>query len=487
MSKINAIRLINLNYNNNAIKISDETFHLNGESTLLSLRNGGGKSVLVQMMTAPFVHKRYRDAKDRPFESYFTGSRPTFILVEWALDQGAGYVMTGMMVRKRQEISGEETGSGEELEIVNLISEYKERCLLDISHLPVVEKTKKEITLKSFGACRQLFESWKRDKSVNFFFYDMNNQAQSRQYFDKLKEYQINYKEWETIIKKVNLKESGLSDLFADCRDEKGLVEKWFLDAVESKLNRDRNRMKEFQNIVEKYVEQYKNNRSKIERRDTIRCFCEEGEKIRAEALQFEESLKQVAFHENQIAGLRAELGRLRNEEEEAREKLLQEIKEISGKAGVSASYKKLSGEYYELEKQERFHSSSRDMIDMEREALKRECSETEKRLHLLECARQQDETDEDGRALLEAVERFELAKKKGESLEPERQRLGSLLKQYYQEALKAGRRAGTEPERAGDGKGDAEIKRRAAGGAAESNYRLRLQDGRAKDQNRSI
>ena len=437
MSKINAIRLINLNYNNNAIKISDETFHLNGESTLLSLRNGGGKSVLVQMMTAPFVHKRYRDAKDRPFESYFTGSRPTFILVEWALDQGAGYVMTGMMVRKRQEISGEETGSGEELEIVNLISEYKERCLLDISHLPVVEKTKKEITLKSFGACRQLFESWKRDKSVNFFFYDMNNQAQSRQYFDKLKEYQINYKEWETIIKKVNLKESGLSDLFADCRDEKGLVEKWFLDAVESKLNRDRNRMKEFQNIVEKYVEQYKNNRSKIERRDTIRCFCEEGEKIRAEALQFEESLKQVAFHENQIAGLRAELGRLRNEEEEAREKLLQEMKEIQEKREYLL-YKKLSGEYYELEKQERFHSSSRDMIDMEREALKRECSETEKRLHLLECARQQDETDEDGRALLEAVERFELAKKKGESLEPERQRLGSLLKQYYQEALKS-------------------------------------------------
>ena len=437
MSKINAIRLINLNYNNNAIKISDETFHLNGDSTLLSLRNGGGKSVLVQMMTAPFVHKRYRDAKDRPFESYFTGSRLTFILVEWALDQGAGYVMTGMMVRKRQEISGEETGSGEELEIVNLISEYKERCLLDISHLPVVEKTKKEITLKSFGACRQLFESWKRDKSVNFFFYDMNNQAQSRQYFDKLKEYQINYKEWETIIKKVNLKESGLSDLFADCRDEKGLVEKWFLDAVESKLNRDRNRMKEFQNIVEKYVEQYKNNRSKIERRDTIRCFCEEGEKIRAEALQFEESLKQVAFHENQIAGLRAELGRLRNEEEEAREKLLQEMKEIQEKREYLL-YKKLSGEYYELEKQERFHSSSRDMIDMEREALKRECSETEKRLHLLECARQQDETDEDGRALLEAVERFELAKKKGESLEPERQRLGSLLKQYYQEALKS-------------------------------------------------
>ena len=61
MSKINAVRFINLNYNNQAIHISDETLHLNGESTLISLRNGGGKSVLVQMLTAPFVHKRYRN------------------------------------------------------------------------------------------------------------------------------------------------------------------------------------------------------------------------------------------------------------------------------------------------------------------------------------------------------------------------------------------------------------------------------------------
>ena len=135
MSKINAVRFINLNYNNNAIRISDETFHLNGESTLLSLRNGGGKSVLVQMMTAPFVHKRYRDAKDRPFESYFTTSKPSFILVEWVLDKGAGYVLTGMMVRRNQEMN---EGSGENLEMIHFISEYRESCLVDIHHLHVV-------------------------------------------------------------------------------------------------------------------------------------------------------------------------------------------------------------------------------------------------------------------------------------------------------------------------------------------------------------
>lgn len=298
MSKINAVRFINLNYNNSAIRISDETLFMNGESTLLSLRNGGGKSVLVQMMTAPFVHKRYRDAKDRPFYSYFTTNKPSFILVEWALEQGAGYVLTGMMVRKNQDV---EDVSGEALEMINFISEYSQPCLQDIHHLPVVEKGKKEMILKNFSACRQLFESYKQDRSIGFFYYDMNNSAQSRQYFEKLAEYQIHYKEWENIIKKVNLKESGLSDLFADCRDEKGLVEKWFLDAVESKLNRGKNRMQEFQSILEKYVGQYKDNQSKMKRRDAIEKFKEESVKIQEIGEEYEGAAKGERKQENLI------------------------------------------------------------------------------------------------------------------------------------------------------------------------------------------
>lgn len=45
MSKIARIRILNLNYNNNTIKIDDEIFDLGGQNTLISLRNGGGKSV----------------------------------------------------------------------------------------------------------------------------------------------------------------------------------------------------------------------------------------------------------------------------------------------------------------------------------------------------------------------------------------------------------------------------------------------------------
>ena len=119
MSKINAVRFINLNYNHGAFRVSDETMHFNGDSTLVKLDNGGGKTVLVQMMTAPFVQKRYRNMNDRPFSGYFTSGRPTFILVEWLLDQNAGFVMTGMMVRKNQTPAD---SNDDELEIINILS-----------------------------------------------------------------------------------------------------------------------------------------------------------------------------------------------------------------------------------------------------------------------------------------------------------------------------------------------------------------------------
>lgn len=444
MSKINAARLININYNNNAIRISDETFHFNGESTLISLRNGGGKSVLVQMLTAPFVHKRYRDAKDRPFESYFTTSKPSFILVEWVLDQGAGFVLTGMMVRQSQD---SENNSEEDLEMVNIICEYQSSCLQDIHHLPVVEKGKKEMILKNFSACRQMFEGYKRDRTLKFFCYDMTNAAQSRQYFDKLQEYQIYYKEWESIIKKVNLKESGLSELFSDCRDEKGLVEKWFLDAVESKLNKERNRMKEFQSILEKYVGQYKDNRSKIQRRDTIRLFKQEAQRIQEKLTIYREGEIREKEQENLIAHFIAELERLQTVANEEHQNVLSQIEDVHARI-AHIEYEKLSGEIYKLEEQMRFHLSNRDMIAVEKEALERETEAMMERLHLLACAKQQKFVDEEKAEWDQALHRLKLAQEKNVNLEPERNRLGYVLRCHYEKELEENSQKQKESER---------------------------------------
>lgn len=446
MSKIQTVRLINIGYNNNAIRISDECFHMNGESTLLSLRNGGGKSVLVQMMTAPFVHKRYRDAKDRPFESYFTTNKPSFILVEWALDGGAGYVLTGMMVRRSQDTSEE---NNENLEIVNMICEYSGPCEQDIHHLPVVKKDKKEMILKNFADCRQLFEGYKKDRAKKFFCYDMTNAAQSRQYFHKLMEYQIHYKEWETIIKKVNLKESGLSELFSDCRDEKGLVEKWFLDAVESKLNKEKNRMKEFQDTLEKYVGQYKENKSSIKRYGTIQKFKEEAVRIDEKAQEYARAEEEKKAQENLVACFIAKLNSLH--EETGQELLTISAKEDEVLRQMErVEYERLSSEIHGLDKECRFHIGSRDMLDREKEGLVHEAERISRALGLLLCAKQEKVLAEEEGELGYVRQRLEVARKKEEDLGPERRFLGYALRRWYETLMAANKEKREQNEKDG-------------------------------------
>lgn len=432
MSKINAVRFINLNYNNNAMKINDECMQFSGKSTLLSLRNGGGKTVLVHMMTAPFVHRGKQKTKDRPFESYFTTAKPSFILVEWLLDGGAGYVLTGLMVRKNQEISEEKTDA---LEMMAIISEYKEPCMQDIHHLPVVEQNEKTMKLKSYNSCRKLFEDYKKDKKLSFFCYDMSSPAQSRQYFYKLMEYQINYKEWETIIRKVNVKESGLSELFSDCRTEKELVEKWFLEAVESKLNKEENKVKNFQEILEKYAGKYKNIKEQLKRRDAIQKFKEAAEEIQINAEDFLVKEGEKIEQEKVIAAFIARLNVLyeeaeieRERQEEGRKKLQEELEFLK--------YEQLSCEFHEKNREKRNHASNREMIDLEKESLLRKQEKIQKKVHVFLCAKQQEMVNEDKQEWEIRKEKAAISRTKEENLEPERNRIGGQLSGYYEYRL---------------------------------------------------
>ena len=197
-------------------------------------------------------------------------------------------------------------------------------CENDIYHIPIINETESGMTLKNWGSCKKVFEKLKREDGMHFNYYDMDMPAQSRMYFEKLKQYQINYKEWETIIKKINLKESGLSELFTDCRDEKGLVEKWFLEAIESKLNKDGNRILEFETIIKKYAKQYRDNQTKIQRMKNLRGFLEESSGIRVYADEYVDYTEKRKNKENDIAWFNVILNEL-NAEAEERKRLLDE------------------------------------------------------------------------------------------------------------------------------------------------------------------
>ena len=431
MSRINAVRIINLKYNNNLNLVSDETFLMNGVNTLMTMDNGGGKSVLIQMMIAPFVHKQYRLLNKRPFESFFTSSKPTFVLVEWMLDHGAGYVLTGMMVRKNQD-----TEDANALEHLQFIAEYREACIYDIHRLEVVEKEHGKSTLKSFGTCRQMFEEYRKDRSKEFYLYDMNQQAQAKQYFDRLREYRIDSSEWESVIYRINRGEAGLAELFAKCRNEKELVEEWFLGSVDEKLNRDSKRIKGFQSILEKQAGQFRNNRAKLESRDTILAFLEELKGVQNSTAEYLGSDADKTECAGRIGGYKTALKGLQEQEEDRRDNAEARQHEVAAELH-RLEWGKLSAEIYGILREIEQTGAYIGLLQAELDSIERKVADTKRELSMQECARLQEKTDEARREYETAKERLRILLEKSGDLEPERRALGGGLKAWYAEKLR--------------------------------------------------
>lgn len=111
-------------------------FH--GESLLILLKNGGGKTVMIQLLTAPMMHRKYWDRQDRPFLG-LSGKDASLTMIEWQLDGGAGFMTCGILFRKAQHTADSE--SRDLLDVYGFISEYQtEDCAAGIE-MAVTYKT----------------------------------------------------------------------------------------------------------------------------------------------------------------------------------------------------------------------------------------------------------------------------------------------------------------------------------------------------------
>ena len=110
-------------------------------------------------------------------------------------------------------------------------------------------------------------------------------------------------------------------------------------------------------------------------------------------------------------------------------EKLDQDISRVE--------YEELSSNFYAWEDDKNLHLGNRDMIDMERENLQEQAAETEDKLHVLTCARQQDSVTEEKEELEFLREKIKAARQQGADLEPERKALGFALKTFFEQYLR--------------------------------------------------
>ncbi|MGM0607186.1 MAG: hypothetical protein ACQESP_02080 [Candidatus Muiribacteriota bacterium] len=226
MPKINRFRIINFSYNNDNRHIVDETFNFfGGENALLSLANGGGKSVLVQLMLQVVVPKA--KIQGRKFEDFFKNKKqPTFLLAEWKLDYSDNYLLTGFVCENFEttQLDGEKN---QKLRFFTFTVLYSEANSWDIQNLKIIQKSGKIINLPGFKETCKIMEEKERNPAFDFRVFRDDNMESYRQHIG---EYGISANEWNNIIKGINDSEGGLEEIFQKCRTSDQLINEWFLN-----------------------------------------------------------------------------------------------------------------------------------------------------------------------------------------------------------------------------------------------------------------
>ncbi len=432
MSKINAIRIINLHYNHDLNQIDDLMIEANGENTLINLTNGGGKSTLIQLITALFVHKRYRNVnqggKDRPFGDFFTvNHRPSFLMVEWLRDDGVSKVMTGSMVYRMPGSINE----GESLKMWNFIGEYRDGAEYDIRHIPVIE-TKKQRQPITYQKGKDLFNKY-RDRH-KMFVYDMNENRQARKYFEKLDENKIPPKEWESIIHKINEDESGVVKMFSDCTTAPDLLKKVLLPAVEDKLNTETSHMTKFQEMTEAYITQCFQNASKIEENNQAQSFENDLSKMQDKGHDLYEKWRQEQDDYHTILGFKEALNNASVDQNKAVLKQSDEIDDLHQQQD-DLDFEEKSYELITASKALLAQNDALTKVQTEEVETTRKREETNDQIHIQETAQAYARVAEAKTALEKIQYEMDYAKKDRAPLEKEHDGLGYHLQTYYQGA----------------------------------------------------
>ncbi len=263
MPQINRCRIINFSYNNNFRNIVDETFDFyQGENALLNLKNGGGKSVLVQLMLQPIIPKTR--LMGRKIDDFFKGKKtPSYILIEWKLEDKGGYLLTGIALSNRESQSREAEDDSNNVKYFTFANHYREANLYDIQNIPLLRKEKGKIFIEDFKDAKRILTS--KDKAKNSNIQIFSDEADDRTHYRKLLEsYNIFRDEWDSIVLKINESEGGVIEIFEKCKSSQQLMNDWILKSIEKVVNKEDNDQKKLELMLENLVEEMINNEQYI-------------------------------------------------------------------------------------------------------------------------------------------------------------------------------------------------------------------------------
>ncbi|MGI6647681.1 MAG: hypothetical protein ACOX5W_01070 [Bacillota bacterium] len=222
MPQIWRIRLANIEYDGGKKVYTDELFRLRGKNGLINLANGGGKTLLVQLLlqaVLPNESFNKRRVVDLLANKRYTGH----IAVEWRLDSPeTEFLTTGFCFTRGAEEDGR-------LRYFMYTIQYTQPNEFDVKNLPLVKKQVPVAYAELLHLLRQNTGSSEARISV----FDQDDKY--RAYWQELRTFNIFGKEWKN-IKTINNREGGVAEFFSGASTTKQLLEHLIIPAVEGAI-----------------------------------------------------------------------------------------------------------------------------------------------------------------------------------------------------------------------------------------------------------
>lgn len=301
MPQISKVRIVNFNYNDGKRLIADELYDFASKekntalNVLINLANGGGKSVLVQLMMQPIIPKA--KVAGRKIESFFNkASDHCFILLEWIKDNSTEKLLTGIaMAASESLVTEDDLSRGMAVKYYTFYTNYaSDTSISSIVNLPLSKRENGRFVVADFDFVRTLTK--KSNEALICYPAEDNPKWQK-----KLAEYGLVQSEWR-MMEKLNSEEGGLSKYFGDFKTSNNLIDRLLIPTIESKLNQTYSKEdNSLTTMLISYAKQYASNKEVIRQKEIYENFSNELTKLlpKAENLwkandDFEKCIKEL-------------------------------------------------------------------------------------------------------------------------------------------------------------------------------------------------
>lgn len=241
MPRITRVRAANIQYDNGKKQLPDIIIEANGLDTVLLLANGGGKTLLIQLILQTILPNERmggRKISDLLLPNKYTGH----VAVEWLLDdtgEQRHYLCTGFCFT-----SG--LNNDQKIRYFNYLFDYHDLSGLNIKTLPLINEDERGIKHPiSYVQLKDYFKE-KAKNRVQLF------EHQKSMYQERLRLYQILPEEWKN-IRDTNGSEGGVDKFFEKSKTTQQLMDNLLIPSVEDMVFQSERKKKELVNAFGQY------------------------------------------------------------------------------------------------------------------------------------------------------------------------------------------------------------------------------------------